>query len=463
MILFLTLTIISFAVIRLWYKDHYRYWTKRGFVSDIACFPLDSLTGTGTTITNAEVFDKLYYRFKGHSVAGLFFIFSPVIGVYDPQLIQAILVRDFSYFHDRHVYYNETDDPLSGHLAAIEGQKWKERRSKLTPAFTSSKMKVMFDIIENIGERFTSAIRKDLQNANDIEITEWSARFTTDVIGNIAFGIDCNCIENPKTDIRKHAKSLFRIDTPLQAVKFFFTNSFPNLSRRMGLMMNPKDSADYFLRIFNDTIKYREENKVERNDFIKLLLQLKESGLLTANEMAAESFVFYFGGYHTTASLVNFILYELALNREIQTKLRDEIDEVLNKGKLLYETITQMKYLDSVVNEGLRKYPPLPVLTRECAADYQVPNTNLIIPKGTQCTIPIYSIHHDSEYHPQPDVFDPERFSSQNIATIKPFTFLPFGKMMSLLVYFRLICCINEMNKNLQVRDLASALAFGSV
>lgn len=430
MIIFVALVIVLFVVIRLWYKEHYRYWTKRGFVSDVACFPLDSLTGIGTKINNAVKFDEFYYRFKGHPVGGLFFVFTPAVGIYDPELIQNVLVKDFAYFHDRYLYYNETEDPLSAHLVAIEGQKWKERRSKLTPVFTSGKMKMMFEIVDNIGDKFVSAIIKDLQVSNDIEISEWLARFTTDVIGNIAFGIDCNCIENPETEIRKHGKNLFRVDTPLRALNMLFVNSFQKLSRLMGLMINPKDSSDFFLKIFSDTIKYREESKIERNDFIKLLLQMKENGKLTFKEMAAESFIFYFGGFHTTASLMNFILYELALNHQIQEKLRQEIDEKLNEnnGKLLYESVTEMKYLDMVVNEGLRKYPPIHVLTRKCINDYNIPNTNLTIPKGTQCTIPVYSIHHDKDYYPQPEVFDPERFNNENVANRKPFTYLPFGK-----------------------------------
>lgn len=429
MILFLTLVLITLFLIRSWYKEHYRYWTKRGFASDGATFPLDSLSGSGTKLHNSEKFDEFYRHFKGEPIVGLFFLFTPAVAIYDPELIQSVLVKDFSYFHDRYLYYNESEDPLSAHLVAIEGQKWKERRSKLTPVFTSGKMKMMFEIVENICDTFVSAIIKDIQVSNDIEISEWLARFTTDVIGNIAFGIDCNCIVNPETEFRKHGKNIFRIDTPFLAFKMLFVNSFQKFSRLTGLMFNPKDASDFFLKIFSDTIRYREESDTERNDFIKLLLQMKQT--LSFDEMAAESFIFYFGGFHTSASLMNFILYELALNHQVQTKLRQEIDEKLNEnnGQLLYETVAEMKYLHMVVNEGLRKYPPVNVLTRKCTKEYKVPNTNLIIPKGTQCTIPIYSIHHDKEYYPEPNVFDPERFNSQNVANRKPFTFLPFGKI----------------------------------
>lgn len=430
MFLFLVLIVIITLFVRLWYKEHYRYWTKRGFPSDGHCFPLDSLTGTGTKVHNAEKFDEFYRRFKGEPVVGLYFVFTPAIAVYDPQLIQSILVKDFAHFHDRYLYYNERDDPLSGHMLAIEGQKWKERRSKLTPVFTSGKMKMMFEIVNGIGDKFTASVANDLHFTNDLEISEWIARYTTDVIGNIAFGLDCNCIDSPETDFRKFGRTIFRIDTPFEALKLLFVNSFQTFSRKIGLMLNPKETSDFFIKIFRQTIEYRENNNAERNDFVKLILQMKRNGVLDFEEAAAESFIFFVGGFHTSASLMSFILYELALNQDIQTKLRNEIDRKLNdnNGKLLYESLTEMKYLEMVVSEGLRKYPPVNVVTRKCTKEYQIPGTKLVVPKNTQCTIPVYSIHRDKEYYPDPDTFDPDRFTDENIRNRTPFTFLPFGK-----------------------------------
>ena len=432
MIILAILSLILIFVIRAWYKNHYQYWIKRGFPSDEPNFPLDSLSGTGTKLHNAEKFDEIYQRFKGQRVVGLFIVFTPAIAVYDPELIQSILVKDFSHFHDHYLYYNEKTDPLSAHMLSIEGQKWKDRRTKLTPVFTSGKMKMMFDSINLIGDNFVSAIRKDLKVSNDLEISEWLARFTTDVIGNIAFGLDCNCLENPETDFRKYGRKFFRVDTPATAVKWLFVNSFQAFSRKMGFMLNEKDASDFFLKVFRETIEQREESKVERNDFVQLMLQMKRKGLLAFNEIAAESFIFYVGGFHTSASLMNFILYELALNHDLQNKLRKEINEKLdeNDGKISYDLLSQMKYLDMVFNEGLRKYPPINVVTRKCTKEYKIPNSNLVIPKDTQVTIPVYSIQRDPKYFADPENFDPERFNDENIKKIKPFTFLPFGEVL---------------------------------
>lgn len=185
MFIVIVLSLVLIFLIRSWYRNHYQYWIKRGFISDGPNFPLDSLSGTGTRAHNSETFDELYQRFKGQPVVGLFFVFTPAIAVYDPDLIQSILVKDFASFHDHYLYYNEETDPLSAHLLAIEGNRWRDRRLKLTPVFTSGKMKMMFDTIDTIANKFIDGISKDLESSNVLEISEWLARFTTDVIGEL--------------------------------------------------------------------------------------------------------------------------------------------------------------------------------------------------------------------------------------------------------------------------------------
>lgn len=77
--------------------------------------------------------------------------------------------------------------------------------------------------------------------------------------------------------------------------------------------------------------------------------------------------------------------------------------------------------------ETLRKYPPVPILNRMCTKEYNVPGTNTVIEKGIRLMIPVIGIHRDPEYYPDPDKFNPDRFSEENKQKLKPYTFLPFG------------------------------------
>ncbi|KAG4068765.1 hypothetical protein HA402_002456 [Bradysia odoriphaga] len=86
------------------------------------------------------------------------------------------------------------------------------------------------------------------------------------------------------------------------------------------------------------------------------------------------------------------------------------------------------RYLDMVVNEVMRKYPPIPNTFRKCNKDFLIPETNLVIPDGALVNLNIFSFHRDPEYYPDPDKFDPERFTPENCKQRHPFTFMPFGE-----------------------------------
>ncbi|KAK5639915.1 hypothetical protein RI129_010726 [Pyrocoelia pectoralis] len=80
-----------------------------------------------------------------------------------------------------------------------------------------------------------------------------------------------------------------------------------------------------------------------------------------------------------------------------------------------------------IISESLRKYPPAPTITRLCTKSYKIPNSKVVMNKGTYVFIPIYAIHRDTEYYANPDKFDPDRFSKESINNRPPLAFLPFG------------------------------------
>lgn len=234
-------------------------------------------------------------------------------------------------------------------------------------------------------------------------------------------------LEDENSEFLKYGRRLLDL-TPLEILKIFFTFNQPGLARKLGIFtFFPRVAADFFMKTMHDTFDYREKNNVERNDFVSLLLNLKDT--LSKEELAADGMLVFAGGFESSSSLMSFTLYELALNQDIQEKLREEILQAVqyNDGKVGYELLNSLKYLDMVTKEVLRKFPPIAINSRKCTKDFQVPDSDFIITEGTTVNINVFSLQRDAEYFPDPLKFDPERFNDENVKNIKPFTYLPFG------------------------------------
>ncbi|XP_055454573.1 cytochrome P450 3A21-like isoform X2 [Psammomys obesus] len=143
-------------------------------------------------------------------------------------------------------------------------------------------------------------------------------------------------------------------------------------------------------------------------------------------EIVAQSISFFLAGYDTTSTALSSIMYTLATHPDAQMKLQHEIDTVLpNKAPATYEALGRMEYLDMVVNETLRLYPPTFRISRLSKKDAQI--NGVFILKNTSVTVPVFTLHHDPEHWTEPGNFLPERLSKENKDRINPYVYMPFG------------------------------------
>ncbi|KAF2906077.1 hypothetical protein ILUMI_00104 [Ignelater luminosus] len=453
--LLITLLTLTIATIVIYFKRAFTYWKRKGVPSPIPRIPF----GTATNIilqksTFAEELKNIYeeYKNKGFKYAGFYFLTRPVLLVFDPELIKHILVKDFEHFSDHGTYLNEESDPLTGNLLCLKGLKWKNLRAKLTPTFTSGKMKMMFQTLLDCTNEIKNVMNKTVESNECIDIKETVGRITTDIIGSCAFAIECNSLNNPNSEFRKYGKKVFEVEG-VQAIKCFLSLCFPSILHFFNAALIQKDVTNFFMGVVKEAVDYRETNNIIRKDFMHLLIQLRnnveirdeddvgsirQTGItskseigksLTMSELAAQAFVFFLAGFETSSTALTFCFYELVANLDVQEELRKEIKDILGKynDKLTYEAMVEMTYMDKCISEAFRKHPPSSFLRRECSKAYTFPATDLTIEKGTMVLLPTFGIHRDPKYYPNPEKFDPERFNPENKAKRPPFTWLPFG------------------------------------
>ncbi|XP_013112018.2 probable cytochrome P450 6a21 [Stomoxys calcitrans] len=437
------LACVIFLFVYLGYKKRKQlaYWRDQGVACDTPHWLLGNVEGIMSSRSYSQIIKEYYEKFKNFSpFVGFYWFTKPAVFVLDPVLMKHILVKDFSKFIDRGLYNNAEDDPLTGHLLNLEGDKWRYMRNKLSPTFTSGKMKAMFPLVMEIGDKLMEVANKSLATSPVMEVRDLVARFTTDVIGTCAFGLEINSLHNPEVEFRKMSRKALT-EQRYGTLGFMVRFNFPQLSRRLHLKETMEDVEKFFLGIAKSTVDYREQHNVRRNDFMDMLIDLKNNKLmksdngeeltnLTFGQLAAQAFVFLLAGYETSSTTMSFALYELALNQAIQEKAREEVVKVLgaHNNCFTYECMKDMVYLEQIIEETLRLYTIVPAIIRIAADDFVVPDhPKHVIKKGMHVFIPSAAIHRDERYFPQPNVFNPDHFSPDKVAARDTVLNLSFG------------------------------------
>lgn len=365
--------ILSFAVIALIYlyvKHLYSYWERRGVPQLHPSFPFGNFgENVLQKLCPAGQIDAIY-RATTEPFIGVYTFLRPTFFVRDPNLVRTILVKDFAHFTDRGVYVDEKNDPLSAHLFALEGDKWKNLRTKLTPTFTSGKMKSIFVTLLDGKRPLLQHIENLLANGDEtIETRDLTACYTTNVIASVAFGIDTNCFGDKENPFRKYGRKPFEINLKNSFRNFCF-GVCPKLIKWTGIRATNRDVDEFFFDMVKQTLKLREEQNIVRKDFFQLLVQLRNSGTveiddewrtviannnsksLTLEQITAQAFIFYLAGFETSSSTMSFCLYEIAKDPDMQQRVQAEIDKVLaqNNGQLTYDSLGELHYLECCID-----------------------------------------------------------------------------------------------------------------
>jgi cytochrome P450 family 6 len=147
------------ALLYEYFKLSFTYWKKRNVPYVAPTFPYGNIADALFLKKSfGRVYEELYKKLDGEKYGGVYAFTKPVFIFRDPDIVKNILVKDFTSFHDRGLFNDEDIDPLIGHLFFLSGNRWKNLRVKLTPTFTSGKMKMMFQTLVDCGHELGSIL-----------------------------------------------------------------------------------------------------------------------------------------------------------------------------------------------------------------------------------------------------------------------------------------------------------------
>ncbi|EAT44915.1 AAEL003748-PA [Aedes aegypti] len=403
----------------------------------------------------------LYREFAGEKVYGFYEFRRPTIILRDLQLIKRVFVKDFNHFTNHTAPVDEHMDSILGNgLISLEGQKWRDMRAMLSPMFTGNKIRHMVPLVGKCAEDLCRFVERETDEV-EWDVRELLAKCLVEVIGSCAFGIEVDSFNDPDNEFDRVAKYLMNQSDVRKVARFLLIMVFPKMCKQFGMELFDDKYKRLFRRLVSETMLKRESDGVSRPDLIQLLM-LARRGKLEADkdvegesfaaandyletgtddvkrswsddELTAQAVIFFAAGFDTTSTLLSFTLMELAIHPEIQDRLFEEIKSVQRSDSVIsYEQIQSLEYLDAVISESLRKWPPLTATDRKCTKDYLMVDPEdgspmFSIEEGYSVWVPIYCFHHDPKYFPNPEKFDPDRFNRVNRHQLNPAAYMPFG------------------------------------
>ncbi|KAF2472405.1 cytochrome P450 [Lindgomyces ingoldianus] len=360
----------------------------------------------------------LYYRFLFNE---------PRVLITNPKALAEVLVqRNYEFIKPQRI--RESLGRLLGvGILLAEGDEHKRQRRALMPAFSFRHIKDLYPIFWSKSREMTAAIKASLTDdsatSSVVEIREWASRATLDIIGVAGMGQDFGAIENPANELNVTYRTIFAAGRGAQILQLI-ASQFPQwLFRALPMKRNEEiaTAIKTIKKVAADLIRDKRANleKGGRSD-LDILSVAIESGGFSDEDLVNQLMTFLAAGHETTASAMTWAVYLLCKHPEVQIRLREEIRSSLPAlndpdAKISSTDIDHLQYLNAVLNETMRIFPPVPLTLRETVHDTTIQGQ--FVPKETTVIISPWAINTSKAlWGDDAREFNPDRWMGQGRA-----------------------------------------------
>lgn len=337
----------------------------------------------------------------------------------DPAMLKDILLDKAEAFPKDWMFDRVTKPALGEGLLTAKGEHWRWQRRAAAPGFRPDNVEAMTPVMVAAAEAALERWRERGEGARlDVatEMTGVTFQVILDTMLSGGEGLDVPAMAARITD---YLETLGKI-SPADLLQW------PLWAR---VAMAPRGyRAIVYLKATVDGMVARRREQARRGDLVDLLMQAKdpETGRQMNDGLLRDNLLTFIGaGHETTALALTWSLYLLGRHPPTARRVRAEIAEVAGGQTITHRHVERLAFTRQVIQEAMRLYPSLPMMTRMCGQDVEA--GGLAVKKGTFVFIPIYAIHRHRRLWRDADAFDPDRFGSEESAGRHRFAYIPFG------------------------------------
>ena len=345
-----------------------------------------------------------------------------------PDLVRRVLVYEDANYRNPDLFYDRIGGPLGRGLMGAGGDRWRRLRAAVQPAFTAERVAAFAPTTVRHAE--TMAALWD--DGETVPVGEALRELTLDVFVDALFGADADHqqrrseLENGSDDrgtgdserIRETVRA-FDEKFEARSATAFVPDWLPTRANRRY-----RKALAAFDDVVADLVERRRASAFENcDDILSALLQAEDpENVLDEGTVRDQLITFLVAGYETTAAALTFTTYALATHPGVADRLQAEVDAVLGTKSATAADVPELGYTERVVEEALRRYPPLYATFRQSVEATELGGYR--VPPDTVVVVPQYVVHNDPRWFTAPRTFRPERWATWDGPE---YAYFPFG------------------------------------
>jgi len=326
-------------------------------------------------------------------------------------------------------------------LLTSTGAKWHTRRKMLTPAFHFKILESFLDVMNAQCAILCDEVLAPLANAGEFDIFPIVTHCALDIICETAMGRSINAQQCSDTDYVRAVYEASDLVWARQRSPWLWDDWVFALSPTGARMRSVLKTLHGFTeKVIAERKQELEEErghqqveevmgKKRKLAFLDLLVEASKGGTILSDcDIREEVDTFMFEGHDTTATNMSFTLWLLATHPDVQRRVQEELDEIFEGDQERAATsqdLAAMKYVECCLKESLRLYQSVPIISRILGEDVEIDGK--VLPAKTNVILFKFLLHRDPKTFPDPDRFDPERFSLESVQGRHPYSYVPFS------------------------------------
>lgn len=336
------------------------------------------------------------------------------------------LLRDANTKYDKGVLAEILEPIMGKGLIPADPETWSVRRRQIVPAFHKAWLEHMVGLFGYCNEPLVASLSKIADGNGEVEMEEKFCSVALDIIGLSVFNYNFGSVTSESPVIKAVYSALVEAEhrsmTPAPYWDIPFANQLvPRLRKFNSDLKVLNDVLDDLIDRAKNTRSVADIEELEKRNYaevddpsmLRFLVDMRGADI-DNKQLRDDLMTMLVAGHETTAAVLTWALFELTKNPEILKRARDEIDHVVGDRNPTFDDIKSMKYLRLIIAETLRMYPQPPLLIRRCRIEDHLPQgggREATVIRGMDIFLVLYNIHRDERFWPNPDSFDPDRFT----------------------------------------------------